>query len=83
MCQCFADVKLSDASAVMPESDVPEHAVNAGVGMETVVDFAPSFHGPGSLRDPAAAEPQEKEEVEAEEQLSDDEHCDGHATGHA
>ena len=83
MCQCFADVKLSDASAVLPENDVPEHVVNAGVGMETVADFAPSFLGPGSLRDPAAAEPQEQEEVQAEEQHSDDEHCDGHAREHA
>ena len=72
---------MIDASAVLPENDVPEHVVNAGLAMESLADFAPSFLGPATLRDPAAAEPEEQEDVEAEEPCNDGEHCDDSSHG--
>ena len=43
VCPTFADVRMIDASAVLPENDVPEHVVNAGLAREILADFAPSF----------------------------------------
>ena len=67
VCPIFADVRMNGASAVLPDYDVPEHVVNAGLAMDTLADFAASFLGPASLRDPAADEQEAQEDVEGEE----------------
>ena len=54
VCPTFAHVRMTDASAALPEVDVPDHVVNAGLAMETRADLPPSFLWPPSLRDPAA-----------------------------